>query len=155
MFDIYFTGESAPQVYPGVKAALGRIQIEDFQETFSTGLMFWSPQRYERHWVQSLQRLVDGSASTALVTSFVKPSAGGWLNWWVLYREDHAVYLQDEMLFFDDLKTPFVEHRPWESIRPRSTVTESGLPVSEWKTSLSSITECLQRKAQGLNPFGG
>src|ERR1700756_196425 len=113
MFDISLTDESVPELEPGVTTVYGNIKIGDFSETFIASLDSWNRDRYERHWRAAIEKIVDGSDRSGLITSYVEPTHSRYLMWWPLYRDKNNVYLQSHMLFHDQLKKPFSAEHPW------------------------------------------
>jgi CdiI N-terminal domain len=105
MFDIYLTDQSVPEGDPGAHALYGKIRIGDHSETFIANLLFWNRKQYEEHWLMAVKRVVEGADRSALVTSYNEPSPvpDEFLNWWPLYRDREAAYIQNQMLFFDQL----------------------------------------------------
>jgi hypothetical protein len=148
MFDIYLTEESAPGLDPGVRAVQGKIRIGDYFETIITSLISWTPKQYERHWLTAVQRVVEGGDRSALITSYVEPAHGpdDYLVWWPLYREGETVHIQNHMLFFAQLTGPFSPELFWTSVRDRRTVDDEGLAISEWTTTVDSLSTFLDRK---------
>jgi CdiI N-terminal domain len=147
MFDISLTDESVSELEAGVMAVYGQIRVGDFSETFVASLDSWNRDRYERHWKGAIAKIVDGSDRSALITSYVEPIHSTHLMWWPLYREKNSVYLQNPMLFYDQLKKPFSAEAPWDSVRERQTVSPEGKGISEWATDFDSLREFLQRTA--------
>jgi hypothetical protein len=156
-FDIYLTDEivlheddqSAIETFPGVKDFHGRIQIGDYTETFMTCLVSWDRNLYRRHWILALRRLLEGGTKSALITSYVEPALADYLIWWPLYRAGTTVYVQNQMLFYNQLLKPFSSENPWESVPERRTLNDEGSRISEWTTDVSSVQECLGRLRRG------
>jgi hypothetical protein len=148
MFDIYLTDQAVPEVDPGARALYGKIRIGEFSDTFIASLRFWNRERYEEHWMKAVQRVVEGADRSTLVTSYNEPSdvPDEFLFWWPVYRDNGVVYIQNQMLFFEQLEGPFSETAPWESVGQRHTVNEEGLRISEWPTTVDSLREFLVRR---------
>jgi CdiI N-terminal domain len=145
MFEIILTDERVPETDSGVVALYGKICVGDYAETFITSLVSWNPNAYERHWVSALRRLLEGASKSALITSYVEPELADHLVWWPLYREGDTVYVQNHMLFYDQLEKPFSPRDPWQTVPQRRTVNGEGQRISEWVTDLSSVQKCLAR----------
>lgn len=148
MFSIIATDERPPESETdGVPVFCGRIVIGEFQETFAASLVFWSREEYGLHWRKALERLVTIGDRSALITDYVEPPthpySGGYLIWWPLYRDGDAVYVQNQLLFFEQLSRPFSAHRPWDSVRDRHAVNEDGQKISEWVTTVEDIRHFL------------
>jgi hypothetical protein len=144
MFDICLTGELVPE--SGGQAVYGRIQIEDYFETFVASLVCWAPEDYGRHWTEGCRRLFNGNSESSLISSYVDPSMSEFLMWWPLYREGEIVHVRNEILPYATLEEPFAIEDPWSSIRLRRLATDEGFEVSEWETSVQSLREFLSRR---------
>jgi hypothetical protein len=145
IFDIFLTDEIVRETEPGVVALYGKICIGDYLETFIASLHSWNKAMYQQHWESALGRLVEGETKSALITSYVDPKAATYSMWWPLYRDGDAVYMQNHMLFYDQLQRPFSITNPWESIPERRTATADGRHISEWTTDLPSISKCIAK----------
>src|SRR5581483_2910236 len=153
MFDISLTEELVTEPASEAshaEAVYGKIRIEDHRETFITDLSHWNRTQYEQHWIRALQRLLGDATHSVLITSYSpprpQPTPEDFLVWWPLYRERDVVYVQNQLLFFKQLTHPFSADRPWDSLRPRSTVNPEGLEISEWMTTVENIREYLGRR---------
>jgi hypothetical protein len=157
MFDISLTDELVTEPVSegatGSEAVYGRIRIGDYQETFITSLSFWNRPQYERHWATALQRIVGGKDRSALITSCVEPpldvTSDDFLVWWPLYRDGDTGYVQNQLLFFKQLSSPFSLDRAWESVRERQVVNVEGSQISEWITNVQNIRDYLNRTGAG------
>jgi hypothetical protein len=150
MFDIYLTDEHVRDPDDGdANAVYGKLKIAGYSETFIASLAYWTHEQYERHWMIALDRIVSAEGRSALITSFVEPRTEGFLLWWPLYRDGDLVYIQNHILFFDQLSKPFSAEHFWESVGQRQIITpDEGIPISEWKTTVSDLRDCLRRKHQ-------
>jgi hypothetical protein len=146
MFDICLTDEVLPE--PDSHAVYGTIQIEDYTETFAASLVRWTRAHYVRHWREACQRLIRGKESV-LISSYEEPSWSEFLVWWPLYPDGDMVYVRNELLIYAQLTEQFSIENPWASIRERKLVSDEGLKISEWNTTIQSIRDFLERK-QGL-----
>ena len=109
-FSICFTGE--PDQYlgddPSVPFAMGRIVAGELDEGFASTLYEWSKRDYEVHWLQSLERLINGDTKIVLMTQYLDPAESLNLEWWALYRgEGDVVYVQNHLRFCDQLGKGF------------------------------------------------
>jgi hypothetical protein len=119
--------------------ALGEIIIGSFSENFQASISYWRIDRYKSQWKQALKRLIEGSSMTALITSMYDPQLANFIFWWVFYRVEETVYIQNHVLFMDDIEGTFNEKLIYDYIPKRETVNEDGDRISEWKTDLKSI----------------
>jgi hypothetical protein len=141
-FGIAFTGfdEEDPLV------AIGELKLGDDREYFQSVLGFWGVDDYLQSWTEALQRLLAGASTSCLATSIVDPSNANFVEVWPLYREQDEVYVQNKLLFLDQLPHEFDPAAPWDSVDPRSLVNEDGRRISEWRVSLDDIREFLELK---------
>ena len=114
MFDIYLTTEVVPE--SDGHAVYGRIQIEDYTETFIASLVCWSRVDYEEHWHEACQLLIEGMPQSALLISYVEPSMSEFFVWWPLCRDDQVVHVRNEIVPYSQLTKPFSINDPWSSI---------------------------------------
>jgi hypothetical protein len=140
-FSIGFTGfdERDPLV------ATGLIKLGEHHEYFESVLVFWGIDDYRAIWDAGLRRLLRGASTSCLATSVLEPSSANFVEVWPLYREESDVYVQNCFLFLDQLSHEFDPAAPWESVYPRSVVNEDGQRISEWRVSVDSIGEFLER----------
>src|SRR5262249_7110148 len=102
-FCIKLLNEPAPDLEPGVVARLGLIKIGAFEEHFVASLMYWNASDYTRHWSQAVERIVRSSTTSCLITSIVDPANSKFLFWRPMYRIGETVFIQNQILFFDQL----------------------------------------------------
>ena len=141
-FSISFADE--PLIYedddPTVPAAVGRLVIGDWEEIFVSTLYHWNKTQYEAQWHHAIRSLLDGSAKAALIVEYLGEDAGR-LWWWPMYRVGDTVHLQQQILFFDQLKEPFSIGNAFSSLRDRLTISEEGHAFSEWSVPVSEIAK--------------
>jgi hypothetical protein len=142
-FSISFTGFDKQDPF----VALGELNLGEDCEHFGSILGFWGTDDYEESWLTALRRLVSGASISCLATSVIDPSNANFLEVWPLYREGDNVYVQNSLIFPDQLSHEFDPDAPWESLDPRSVIDEDGQAISEWKVNLSDIKEFLETKS--------
>jgi hypothetical protein len=126
----------------GSAEASGRIVIGDFTETFKIPLGFWDESDYHRSWRQAFQVLNANPRSTScLMTSMTDPNNSNFLVCWPMYREDEDVYIQNAIIFLDEIEGAFDPAAPWDYVGPRHGIDEDGNKISEWITSMDSLRE--------------
>jgi hypothetical protein len=115
----------------------GYIKIGDFEEGFYSPLAWWSAQDYEYQWQQGLRRLNNYDTS-CLITSIYDPQMTKYLMWWLLYKVDNKVYIQNQMLF-DEIYEKQIDGKVftletcYDFIPPRYVEENLGdQKVSEW-----------------------
>ena len=140
-FSIDFTGfdEQDPLV------AIGLIKLGEHHECFESVLVFWGTDDYKGIWDAGLRRLLGGASTSCLATSVLEPSSANFVEVWPLYREDSKVYVQNCLLFLDQLSHEFDPAAPWESVYRRSVANEDGQRISEWQVGIDDIGEFLER----------
>jgi len=140
-FSIGFTGfdEQDPL------GAVGAIRLGEHREYFESVIGFWGAQDYMKIWDAGLRRLLRGASISCLATSVIQPSNAKFVEVSPLYREESDVYVQNCLLFLDQLADEFDPTAPWESVSPRSVVDEDGVRISEWLVSTADIGEFLER----------
>ena len=148
VFDISISDEPIPGLDPGEIAVYGTIIIGDFREDFYSSRAIWTRQQYQQHWNAAISRIVAGEKRSALIVSYLEPRLSHSLEWWPLYREADNVYVQNQLLFFDQLSQPFCADRPWDSVRDRQTISSEGQKISKWTTNVDSLCEFLKKRGQ-------
>lgn len=143
-FSISLLLEPVPDLEPGVKASLGLIKIGSFQERFSASLMYWNAEDYERHWKQAVARIIKSSAVSCLITSMLDPATANFIFWWPMYCEGDTVFIQNQILFLDQLPSPFDEHAPFSHVPERKILSEDGEKISEWFVSIKDLESFLR-----------
>ncbi len=126
----------------GSGEASGRIIIGDFTETFRVPLGFWDESDYRRSWRQAFEVLSANPYSTScLMTSMTDPRNSNFLVSWPMYREGEDVYIQNAIIFLDEIAGAFDPAAPWVYVGPRLGIDEDGNKISEWITSMDSLRE--------------
>ncbi|MFJ4951284.1 hypothetical protein [Streptomyces sp. NPDC088760] len=122
------------------EGAIGCITVGDFEENFPMDLTYWDVGQYQTSWARSLRVLERGDdATSCLISSITDPANSNFIFCWPLYRSGEMVYVQNSIIFLEDLSEDFDPAEPWRFVEPRSTVDEEGHEISEWQTSISEI----------------
>lgn len=121
----------------------GSLIIGDFKEDFHASLSYWDRNRYLSQWKEGLERLLRRENYSAVVTTMYDPSTANFIFWWVMYLIGNDVYIQNHVLFLDELDKPFDETDLYSFVPEREIQTEEGEPISEWSVSLSAIRDSL------------
>ncbi|MDN5385716.1 hypothetical protein QEP66_27245 [Streptomyces sp. LB8] len=113
-------------------------------------LSFWSVSEYRRSWIHALNRL-DGqeSVDSCLVTSITDPASSNFIFCWPIYRRGEEVFVQNSLIFLDEICGQFNVEEPWLHIGPRCTVNEDGARISEWKTDISEVRRFMRDDLEG------
>jgi hypothetical protein len=141
-FSITFTGDVLDE---DPTIAIGVLQLREDREWFHATLGYWTVEDYEESWNKALVRLVNGASISCLVTSLTDPLNSNFLTTWPLYRSGDEVYVQNHLIFLDELLHEFDPATPWESSAPRS-VGEDGHEISEWQLQVTDLREFLDNK---------
>ena len=84
---------------------LGRITVGDFTESFHVALDFWSPRDYRASWKRALGRLLSADViDSCLIASVGDPETANFVTCWPLYRCKEKVYVQNSIIFLDQLE---------------------------------------------------
>lgn len=145
-FSIELISDLVPNLEPGNKACMGLIRIGSFEEHFIASLTYWRADDYERHWKDAIFRIVKGHLTSCLITSMIDPENAKFIFWWPMYRVQDTVFIQNQILFFENLPHTFNENDPFSSIPERVTVNDEGQRLSEWTIPVKSLEEFLQDK---------
>jgi hypothetical protein len=133
--DLIFPFEDA-----STPAAVGRLRIGDWSEEFFSSLHQWTTKHYESQWKGAISTLLGEKCDrAALITEYLGPDVSGHLQWWPMYKHDDIVYIQNQLLFYDQLSTPFRIDKPYASLRDRRVVDEDGQEISEWSVAISEV----------------
>jgi hypothetical protein len=139
-FSITFQDE--PLCYPyddqSTPAASGLLVFGEFQEGFLASLYQWRREDYERQWRQAIATLLHRKKS-ALITEYVSPQAASKLVWWPMYLVQDRVFLQNHLLFYNQLKEPFSIGNALSFVRDRETTGPEDEKISEWSVHLSEV----------------
>lgn len=120
--------------------AVGRIRIGEFTETFLMDLSFWTVDDYRRSWDGARRKLEEAENSTScIIASITDPAASNFISCWPMYRDGEEVYVQNSIIFLDELHERFNPQEPWRYVEARSSVDEDGNRISEWSTSTSQV----------------
>jgi len=123
-----------PKRREGIKSVQGLLEIDDFRELLYMPLDLWSAQDYERQWQEGWERLRTHDKSCFVVTIH-DPKISPFVEWWLLYKENNKVYVQNQMIFGEIYKNQigdkdFNINSCYDFIPPRHI--EGDYPVSEW-----------------------
>lgn len=116
---------------------LGQIAIGDFSETFNIAIQWWKKEDYEYQWCLALKRLKDRDQS-CFVAEVSNRKQAHVVNWWLIYKKEGMLYIQNEVLFGEDYRNiigekQFTPVTCFDFIGPKQPAfTEDGTKVSEW-----------------------
>ena len=125
---------------------LAKITIDDFDDVFETSLSFWSKEDYQAHWREALERIVQGSDVSCLITSIDDPNSANFLIWWPLYRMEDKVIVQNQLFFLEGAQGKFDIKNPFHSVRKYGSISPDGQEISEWALTVDQISKFLERR---------
>ncbi|HET9789355.1 MAG TPA: hypothetical protein VFP47_19635 [Pyrinomonadaceae bacterium] len=139
-FSIDLLDEAASGVEPG---RLGLITIGSYVERFVAAIGYWDVTGYRRHWQEAITRIVQGAASSTLITSMYDPAVANFIYWWPMYRLGHTVQFQNHILFLNALDKPFDPNDPFRFVPERTIINSDGDQISEWSASIADLQRFL------------
>lgn len=142
-FSIRFLPERVTRLSRGEKAAFGAIQIGHFQERFIASLNYWSMADYKNHWREALERVVGSKKKSCLITSITDPKNTNFITWWPVYKDGRFLRFQNQLLFLEQLKSPFNPSDPYKHISSRRIINDEGQKISEWRVSVKAVKNYL------------
>jgi len=73
------------------------------------------------------------------------PKIANFISWWVMYPNGQDVYIQDHVLFLDELQQSFDERDMYRFIPDREVHTDEGGLISEWVIDINDVRGCLEQ----------
>ena len=142
-FSIGFLNEPTSYPYddPTTPQARGVLILGEAKEYFGSSLYQWSKKDYEEQWRHALKTLLDGKNRAALITEYVSPESATHLEWWPMYVVGNEVFIQDHLLFYDQLPKSFSIPTAFSFLRDRRTTSEDGKKISEWVVAMPEVEE--------------
>ena len=123
---------------------VGEVRIESFCERFVADVTFWRQAEYEKQWLDAALKIVGGD-KTALIVSVSEPATANFVRWWAMYRNEHVIFVQEQIRFLDELSELFDPCAVERFVLPRETVSEDGELISEWSTTVSAVRDFIAR----------
>jgi CdiI N-terminal domain len=112
--------------------------VGDARLLFRVDLRYWRIADYERQWKAGIARLAGGASSSALMSAFRGPTDAPH-HMWALWREGGWVYVQPHCVLRAELSVPFDPVAPYPLVAERIPVTESDLPLLEWRVEVAQL----------------
>ncbi|KND39281.1 hypothetical protein IQ63_04645 [Streptomyces acidiscabies] len=113
-------------------------------------LSFWSVREYRRSWESALREIeFSEKATSCLIASITDPAVSNFISCWPMYRDGDVIYVQNSLIFLDELHEPFDPQEPWRYVEPHREVDEDGNRVSEWVTSVAKVRQFRESSAWG------
>jgi hypothetical protein len=144
MFDIQFLSGEPELQEDGWLGLPGRVTLGPEREEFIAPLSIWSPEQYQRHWIEAASRLVAGKERSGFFTSAFR-------FWWTMWQEDGDVRVHEELLLPEQLRslqaTLESATAPYHLIGAYQRTTPEGEAISEWRLKTIDIEDFLKRRA--------
>jgi hypothetical protein len=138
-FDIAFVASEPELDEEGILRLRGRIVLDAYAETFFAPILLWSRERIEQQWHEAACRVLGTEAAGAFFTVPFQ-------FWWVAWRIDDTIFLQERLLLADALERLTDSSRaPYELIAPRCTHSDEGERISEWSVSTEAMARFIDR----------
>lgn len=139
--------DSKSQLVYGLPCALGQIKIGTaFKENFLMPLNLWSIKDYKIQWEQGLKRILVKNKS-CLIISAQDFDKNPFINWWILYKKQDKIFIQNSLLFEENFKRlvhgSFDLNSCYSFIPKRKITNEDGYKISEWNVDLTDIINFL------------
>jgi hypothetical protein len=125
----------------------GRLTIGHFQEEFQAPLYDWAPGDYVAHWLESAQRLIQGSPVAVFLTHMMRPDAPYHLGW-PAWREGERIYVQERLFLREQLNGDFDPEYPEVHVGERRETSIEGAPICQWTLGLRDLTAFVQRRTR-------
>ncbi|THV32113.1 hypothetical protein [Glycomyces paridis] len=109
-------------------------------EYFRSSLGHWSVERYAASWRAQFAALRRGASVAVLFTGVEDPRSANFVTGWVVYRPgDGFLYLQERLFLDSQLPVGWELRDLGRTVGERTTVTEDGHAVAEWRVRLADI----------------
>ncbi|HSC25055.1 MAG TPA: hypothetical protein VLB80_02460 [Candidatus Babeliales bacterium] len=138
--------DDKPKKKWGHLSAKGEIQINDFRETLYIPLGWWSLDDYKKQWHEGIERL-SYYDRTCFIVAVNNPQKRRFIEWWVLYKIDDKVYVQNQIII-SDIYTERIGDKPFTLKTCYDFIPERGEPydedgnkISEWVVDLVKSDE--------------
>ncbi len=123
----------------------GEIEINGYIEDFFAPTEFWSKEDYLRSWKKSLEQGLQGGGHAVLVTAMRNPEICNFIFYWVVYLEGEQAYIQNGVLFIEDIYKPFVPENINSYVSRREEIDEDGNVISQWKVDSVSVVDFFKK----------
>lgn len=144
-FKIHFVEDNSIEGFVRDSSRVGEIVIDDFHELFITPTDYWNEAQYINHWKQAVKDVLASDLSTsALMVSMHNPESAEFITCWPLYRENDTVYIQNRLIFTEDIKETFNAENIQNYIGKREKFNEDGDEISEWSTQVVELEEWIK-----------
>lgn len=123
----------------------GEIEIDGYKESFFAPVGYWSRGDYLSSWKRALAEGFRDGSHAVLVTSMRNPLSCNFIFYWVVFLEGDQAYIQNGVIFLDEISEPFEPRKINSYVSAREEVNEDGQVISQWKVNLLSIKDFFNR----------
>jgi hypothetical protein len=116
-------------------STLARISFNFEIEEITIDYSFWHKEEYMTQWNQAINNILEGSDKEVLITSLTDIHTANFMTVWPMYSSNGKVYIQNQILFLEDLKDEFSLNNINDFIDDRDSVEDT----SEWVMSLDEL----------------
>lgn len=117
----------------------GEFFLSGCKEEFALPVSYWSRYDYFENWKKMVADGVGSRANTAIVTSMRDPKKMNFLFMWAFYFGGENVYVQNKIIFMDEVEGRFDSSRMNSYLGERITHNEDGERISEWVVKLNDV----------------
>jgi hypothetical protein len=144
-FSVEFPLCSTEEVWEGQRVMFGRITLGNFTEEFAAYLDYWSSVEYEAQWKEAVCRIISGASIDALITDMHDLKTAHHLVSWPMYREGNRVFIQNRLLFLNDLGRPSQLEHAIAKLGERKAVNHVDAQISEWSATVNDLEVFIDR----------
>jgi len=123
----------------GEAVVKGALHLSGCDEFFVLPLSYWTRNQYIENWKSSIAHGLGVGRNTAIITSMRNPKLSNFVSVWAFYHGGHEVYVQNRIIFFEDLGEDFNIEKLSGYIGIRRTHNEDGARISEWVVPLQGV----------------
>lgn len=128
----------------GEDSLSGYIQIDDFYENCFYPVSYWSRDDYLLQWRHAIDTILLGGKKAAFIVSMRDPESANFIFWWVMYVVGDVIYLQNHVLFLEEISERFTVESMYLHIQDREIANEDGEKISEWVISKDCLKDFLK-----------
>ena len=122
----------------------GEIKIGGYVENFFVPTEYWSRKEYLNSWKNSLRQGLREGSHAVLLTSMRDPQVSDFIFYWVVFIEGDQAYIQNRILFFEEISQPFDPEKINSYVSRRAEFNEDGIEISQWMVGVASIVDFLK-----------
>lgn len=120
-----------------------RITIGNHIEYVETDTSYWKKKDFEKQWLRSLKRFLEGASSVTLFVSMNAIYEAVTLEAWVLYEDKNNpenVFVQNCLISRKEILKCTSQSELIDRTDKHETHSQNGDPISEWTTTRTEIS---------------